>query len=110
MVRAALLLVASAWLGLAPAAAEAPQSAPRPALWLLADTDTKIYLFGTIHILPHGFQWRGPAINRAIEEADELVMELDQEEMEASAPELVQRTVADYFGGAFERFLRMTPG
>lgn len=25
-------------------------------------------------------------------------------------PELVQRTVADYFGGAFERFLRMTPG
>jgi hypothetical protein len=25
-------------------------------------------------------------------------------------PDLVQRTVADYLGGAFERFLRMTPG
>jgi uncharacterized protein len=48
---------------------------PRPALWLLEDEDTKIYLFGTFHILPRGFKWRSPAVDRAIAAADELVVE-----------------------------------
>src|SRR5688572_9925437 len=48
---------------------------PRPAIWLLADEDTKIYLFGTVHILPPGFRWRSPAIDRIIAQADELVVE-----------------------------------
>lgn len=48
---------------------------PRPALWLLADEDTRIYLFGTIHMLPPGFRWRSAALDRTIEEADELVVE-----------------------------------
>lgn len=49
--------------------------APRPALWLLADEDTKIYLLGTIHMLPPGFRWRSPALERTIGAADELVVE-----------------------------------
>jgi hypothetical protein len=70
------LLVAAA----APASAEIGKQAenkvePRPAIWLLADEDTKIYLFGTVHILPPGFRWRSPAIDRVIEQADELVVE-----------------------------------
>jgi uncharacterized protein YbaP (TraB family) len=48
---------------------------PRPALWLLEDEDTKIYLFGTFHILPPGFKWRSAAVNGAIAAADELVVE-----------------------------------
>ncbi len=48
---------------------------PRPAVWLLADEDTKIYLLGTVHVLPPGFRWRSPAIDRIIGEADELVVE-----------------------------------
>ncbi|MFN3388923.1 MAG: TraB/GumN family protein [Allosphingosinicella sp.] len=68
----------------APKAADAKDAAPkpvvqdyrpRPALWLLADADTKIYLFGTIHMLPPGFRWRSEALDRTIEEADELVVE-----------------------------------
>lgn len=54
---------------------EAAPPAPRPALWLLSDDDTKIYLFGTIHILPKGLKWRTPALEKAIAEADELVLE-----------------------------------
>lgn len=46
-----------------------------PALWELSDEDTKIYLFGTIHMLPEGLEWRTPALERAIAEADELVIE-----------------------------------
>jgi uncharacterized protein YbaP (TraB family) len=58
----------------APAAAQAP-AAPRPAIWLLEDADTKIYLFGTIHILPPGFKWRSAALDRVVDGADELVVE-----------------------------------
>jgi uncharacterized protein YbaP (TraB family) len=58
-----------------PAAAAARAEEPRPAIWLLADHDTRIYLFGTVHILPPGFKWRSPAIDRIIAEADELVVE-----------------------------------
>ena len=50
-------------------------SAAGPALWELSDADTKIYLFGTIHLLPKGQQWRTPVLERAIAEADELVIE-----------------------------------
>jgi uncharacterized protein YbaP (TraB family) len=58
--------------GAVPAAA---QPEPRPALWLLADEDTKIYMLGTIHVLPPGFRWRSAAVDRAVGEASELVVE-----------------------------------
>lgn len=48
---------------------------PRPALWKLADDDTTIYLFGTIHVLPKDLAWRTPLIDKAIRESDELVLE-----------------------------------
>jgi hypothetical protein len=50
-------------------------STPRPAIWLLEDADTKIYLFGTVHIFERGFRWRSPRLDRIISEADELVTE-----------------------------------
>ncbi len=55
---------------------QAPEG-PRPALWKLSDSDTTIYLFGTIHLLPKGLQWRTPAIERAIAESDTLVLEME---------------------------------
>lgn len=57
----------------APAAAQRPAG---PALWQVADADTTIYLFGTIHMLPEGTQWRSPAVERAIAQSDGLVLEL----------------------------------
>ena len=69
------------------AAASAPvqraAAAPRPAIWLLEDEDTRIYLFGTTHLFARGFQWRSPRLEAVIDEADELVMETaDQGEMD----------------------------
>jgi uncharacterized protein YbaP (TraB family) len=75
-----------------PHRAAAAHRAPHPAIWLLQDSDTKIYLFGTIHILPHGFRWRSPRFNAIARGADELVMEIagldDAETMEAVLREM----------------------
>ena len=48
----------------------------RPGLWKLADADTTIYLFGTIHVLPKGYQWRTKAFDKAAAAADTLVLEV----------------------------------
>jgi hypothetical protein len=50
--------------------------APLPAMWKVADADTTIYLFGTIHALPPGQTWRSPAFEKALASADELVLEV----------------------------------
>src|SRR3546814_20928075 len=53
--------------------AEAVEAA-KPAMWKLADADTTIYLFGTIHLLPKGLEWRTPAIAKAVAASDALVL------------------------------------
>jgi len=40
--------------------------AARPALWKVADEDTTIYLFGTIHLLPKGIEWYDGAVATAL--------------------------------------------
>lgn len=80
---AALLLPLAACAG----AAEPKRSEARhPALWELADSDTRIWLFGTIHLLPEGQSWRTPALESALAGSDELVLEVaDVDDMMASA-------------------------
>lgn len=51
---------------------EAP---PRPAMWKIADKDTTIYLFGTIHILPEGTDWFTGPVKDAFDSSDLLVTE-----------------------------------
>ena len=70
-------------LASAPAVASAPTTtaaAPRPAIWLLEDEDTRIYLFGTTHIFERGLVWRSARLEEVIREADELVMETADED------------------------------
>lgn len=53
------------------------EAAPaKPALWKLADADTTIYLFGTIHVLPENYQWRTKAFDTVAAKADTLVLEV----------------------------------
>ncbi|GAA4037932.1 TraB/GumN family protein [Parerythrobacter jejuensis] len=47
-----------------------------PALWKLADEDTTIYLFGTIHVLPKDTNWLSPTIDKALDSSDVLVTEI----------------------------------
>ncbi|WP_338503247.1 TraB/GumN family protein [Sphingomonas kaistensis] len=64
-------------LGLASAGAGDARvpSDPKPALWKVADKDTTVYLFGTIHLLPQGTRWESPLFARAAEESQGLVVE-----------------------------------
>jgi uncharacterized protein YbaP (TraB family) len=57
-----------------PEAAVAAKEA-HPGLWKLADADTTIYLFGTIHVLPRDYTWESPTLKAAAAKADELVIE-----------------------------------
>jgi len=55
----------------------------RPALWKVADADTTIYLFGTVHALPHGIPWYRGEIATAFEESKELVTEIIDDDQAA---------------------------
>lgn len=81
---------------------------PRPAMWKLADEDTTIYLLGTIHLLPPGYQWRTAAIDAAVKQSDELVVEVVPDKdatrmarqimsvgIDGSLPPLLERVPAD---------------
>lgn len=46
-----------------------------PVIWRLSDADTEIYLFGTIHVLPAGVEWRTDEIDSAIRAADVIYLE-----------------------------------
>lgn len=88
----ALLAAACAPAVEAQSPAETPVSGEAaPALWRLADDDTTIYLFGTIHILPDGYRWRNAAIDRALGDADLLVLETVFENGESESAQLMMQ-------------------
>jgi uncharacterized protein YbaP (TraB family) len=49
-----------------------------PAMWVIRDEDSTIYLFGTVHVLKKETQWRSPKFEKALGSADELWLEIDQ--------------------------------
>jgi len=59
----------------APAPAAATTDAD-PALWVVKDKDTTVYLFGTIHILKPGLTWFDEAVKTAFDRSGELVLEM----------------------------------
>ena len=52
----------------------------QPPLWIISDaTGPRAWLFGTVHALPDGVKWQGPAISKAVSAADRLVLEVGDE-------------------------------
>jgi len=103
MIRASLFALAAAPLALFasnPAFAEAQPAAQTaaatttaapakgPALWKVADADTTIYLFGTVHVLPKEIEWYDATIAKALESSDILVTEIP---MDASSEAAMQQ-------------------
>lgn len=64
------------WIALCatPAVAQTPV---RPALFVVRDADSAIYLFGTVHVRRPGSDWGGPAAQAALAESDEVWTEID---------------------------------
>ena len=86
-------------LGLAAIAAgssaPADARAARPAMWQVSDKDTSIYLFGTVHLLPPGTQWRTQKFDKAARDAGTLVVEtiVDEKNPQAFAAELARLSI-----------------
>jgi uncharacterized protein len=62
-----------------------------PALWVVKDADTTVYLFGTVHVLKPGLRWFDEGVKTAFDASDELVLELvapDNAQMNALVMEL----------------------
>lgn len=76
------VLTATAFAAL-PAAAD-------PAVWVVRDADSTIYLLGTVHVLRPDTVWRTSAIDRALADADELWIEVEADDPAAMQP-LVRR-------------------
>lgn len=91
----ALVCGALALFGLAHPAPSAARDARAtgPALWQVRDTDTTIYLFGTIHALREGGTWLTPMIARALDASDTLVTELGAPDEAAIAASLMSLAV-----------------
>lgn len=80
-----LSLTACATAQTAPVAVAAAPAPSGPALWKVADEDTTIYLFGTVHALPKDVEWyRGP-IAEALGAAQVLVTEVPTRELTTPA-------------------------
>ena len=47
-----------------------------PALWVVKDDDTTVYLFGTVHVLKPGTRWFDDGVRDAFDASDELVLEI----------------------------------
>jgi len=82
---AAGMAVAQTAASNAPSPTPAPTTAPAaakvdadPALWVVKDKDTTIYLFGTIHVLKPGLSWFDDGVKKAFDSSDELVLEMVQ--------------------------------
>src|SRR5690606_36748704 len=53
-----------------------------PALWVVKDHDTTIYLFGTIHVLKPGLSWFDEAVKKAFDQSGTLVLEMVEPDQE----------------------------
>lgn len=60
----------------APVANVSPVAPSGPALWRVADDDTTIYLFGTVHALPADTDWLDERIESALASSGSLVTEI----------------------------------
>jgi uncharacterized protein YbaP (TraB family) len=71
--RLLLLLAAILFAGLP---ARPVQADADPALWVVRDADTTVYLFGTVHVLRPGLGWFDEAVRDTFDASDVLVLEL----------------------------------
>lgn len=59
--------------------------APGPAMWRIADDDTEIFLFGTIHVLPPGINWQRVEVENVLETADVVFFETSERDLGSDA-------------------------
>lgn len=82
---------AAAALIASPALAAPASNDLDPALWVVKDNDTTIYLFGTVHALKPGLDWFNDEVKQAFDRSQDLVVEVDLPEDKAALGEQVRK-------------------
>jgi uncharacterized protein len=108
--RKSALLLAATFLFAAPAVAQSPAAAPAPAasaaalpdadpaIWVVKDPDTTIYLFGTFHALDGKSDWFNEEVKDAFDKSSEVVLELPPMEDKAALQPVIMKYAMDASG------------
>ena len=92
-----LFLGAAAAVLAAPALAQAKPDLD-PAVWLVKDADTTVYLFGTVHALDGKGDWFNDEVKSSFDASQELVLEIISPENPAEVAPLVKKHGIDTSG------------
>lgn len=76
----------------APAIRAVPPAEGRgPAMWVIKDADSTLYLFGTVHLLRPTTGWGTQRVDAAFDSADRLVLEISNPDDQAAVVPLVMQ-------------------
>ncbi len=70
---------------------EARAETAHPALWVVRDADSTVYLFGTIHVMKDGVDWFSPGLHQRFDSAGELWLEVPDLDNQAGAMQALQK-------------------
>jgi uncharacterized protein YbaP (TraB family) len=62
-----------------------------PAMWVIRDKDSTIYLIGTLHLLRHDTEWNSAKVKKAVTESTELWLEIADVDDQATLFPLVAK-------------------
>jgi uncharacterized protein len=62
-----------------------------PALWVIRDEDSTLYLFGSVHVLRPTTGWASPRVNAAFDSASDIWFEISNPDDQAAIAPLVQQ-------------------
>lgn len=68
-----------------------PAEGQGPALWVIKDADSTLYLFGTVHLLRPTTAWGTQRVDAAFDSADKLVLEISNPDDQAAVLPLIQQ-------------------
>jgi uncharacterized protein YbaP (TraB family) len=66
-----------------------------PAMWVIKDADSTIYLIGTMHLLKHDTEWNAEKVKKAVHESTELWLEVADLDNDAALAPLMMKLGLD---------------
>lgn len=72
-------------------AAPAPIQGEGPALWVIRDADSTLYLFGSVHVLRPTTGWSSPRVEAAFDSASDIWFEISNPDDQAAIMPLIQQ-------------------
>ena len=72
-------------------AAPAPIQGEGPALWVVKDADSTLYLFGSVHVLRPTTGWASPRVEAAFNSASDIWFEISNPDDQAAIMPLIQQ-------------------